>query len=181
MLKKVALGAAALVLVLVVVIAMRPPTFHVERSLVMSSSPESVFGVVNDFHQWNAWSPWEKMDPAMTKTFGGSPSGVGSTYAWKGNDQVGEGRMTIEKSEKPSQIVIKLEFLKPFAATNAATFMFAAVPGGTKVTWAMDGHNNFISKAFQMFMDMDGMIGADFERGLAAMNTASASAPAAAP
>jgi hypothetical protein len=117
------------------------------------------------------------MDPGMKKTFSGSPSGQGSVYAWTGNDKVGEGRMTIEKSDKPSLVSIKLEFLKPFAATNTATFSFVPATEGTKVTWAMDGNNNFMSKAFQMFMDMDKMIGKDFEQGLASMKAAAEAAP----
>src|SRR5262249_7146798 len=136
---------------------------------------------VNDFHAWPAWSPWEKLDPQMKKTFEGPASGVGAKYAWTGNDKVGEGRMTIEKSEKPSTVGIKLEFLKPFEATNATTFTFAPTAKGSKVTWAMDGENNFMAKAASLFMDMDKMIGGDFERGLTAMKTAAESAPKPAP
>jgi hypothetical protein len=117
------------------------------------------------------------MDTGMKKTFSGAPLGQGAVYSWAGNDKVGEGRMTIEKSDKPSLVSIKLEFLKPFAATNTATFSFAPAAEGTKVTWAMDGHNNFMSKAFQLFMDMDKMIGKDFEQGLAAMKAAAEAAP----
>ena len=117
----------------------------------------------------------------MKKTFDGPPAGVGSKYAWAGNDQVGEGRMTIEKSDKPSTVGIKLEFLKPFAATNDTTFTFAPTPQGSKVTWSMDGENNFMAKAASLVMDMDKMIGADFEKGLAAMKSAAEAAPKAAP
>jgi hypothetical protein len=112
----------------------------------------------------------------MKKTFSGASSGQGSVYSWVGNDKVGEGRMTIEKSDKPSLVSIKLEFLKPFAATNTATFTFAPVAEGTKVTWAMDGNNNFMSKAFQMFMNMDKLIGKDFEQGLASIKAAAENA-----
>jgi hypothetical protein len=121
------------------------------------------------------------MDPQMKKTFDGASSGVGAVYAWTGNDKVGEGKMTIEKSAAPSLVGIKLEFFKPFAATNTATFTFAPASEGTKVTWAMDGENNFVGKAFSMFMDMDKMVGADFERGLASMKTLAESAPKANP
>jgi carbon monoxide dehydrogenase subunit G len=176
MLKKVLIGVAAVVVVFVIVVSTRPATFHVERSTTVSAPPDAVFAQVNDFHAWPNWSPWEKMDPGMKKTFSGSPSGPGSVYSWQGNDKVGEGRMTIEKSDKPSLVSIKLEFLKPFAATNTATFSFVPAAEGTKVTWAMDGNNNFMSKTFQMFMDMDKMIGKDFEQGLASMKTAAESA-----
>jgi uncharacterized protein YndB with AHSA1/START domain len=185
MLKKVLIGVAAVVVLFVVIVATRPATFHVERSTMVSAPPEAVFAQVNDFHAWPNWSPWEKMDPGLKRTYAGAPSGQGSVYEWAGNDKVGEGRMTIEKSDKPSLVSIKLEFLKPFAATNTATFAFTPAAEGTKVTWAMDGSNNFMSKAFQLFMDMDQMIGKDFEQGLASMKTvaeaaakASATAPA---
>ena len=181
MARKILIGVAALVVLLVLVILTRPATFHIERSIIMAAPPENAFAQVNDFHAWPAWSPWEKLDPAMKKTFDGPPSGVGAKYAWTGNDQVGEGRMTIEKSEKPSQIVIKLEFLKPFAATNQTTFTFTPNAGGSHVTWAMDGENSFMAKAASLFMDMDKLIGGDFDKGLAAMKTAAESAPKAAP
>lgn len=171
MLKKVLIGVAAALALLLVVIALQPATFHFERSITMAAPPEAAFAQVNDFHAWRAWSPWEKIDPGLQRSFEGPTAGVGAKYAWVGNKQVGEGRMTIEKSE-PALIQIKLEFLKPFAATNVATFTFAKTAEGTKTTWAMDGHNNFISKAFHLVMDMDKMLGPDFERGLAAMKTA---------
>jgi uncharacterized protein YndB with AHSA1/START domain len=177
MLKKVLIGVAVVLVGFVLVVSTRPATFHVERSTTVSAPPDAVFAQVNDFHAWPNWSPWEKMDPGMKKTFSGAPSGQGSVYAWAGNDKVGEGRMTIEKADKPSLLSIKLEFLKPFAATNTATFTFAPAAEGTKVTWAMDGNNNFMSKAFQLFMDMDKMIGKDFEQGLASMKAAAEAAP----
>lgn len=176
-LKKVLIGVAAVLGILLIVIATRPSTFHIERSTTMSAPPESAFAQVNDFRAWSAWSPWDKLDPGMKRTYEGAPSGAGARYGWTGNDKVGEGRMTIEKSERPSLISIKLEFIKPFASTNQTTFSFAPAGGGTKVTWAMDGHNDFMGKAFSLFMDMDKMVGADFERGLAAMKTAAESAP----
>ena len=176
MLKKILLGLGAVLLVLVIVIALQPATFHVERSMNISATPDTVLAQVNDFHAWNTWSPWEKLDPGMKRSYDGPPSGVGAKYAWVGNKQVGEGRMTIEKSE-PSRVEIKLEFLKPFAATNTSTFTFAKTDEGTKTTWAMDGNNNFMGKAFHLVMNMDKMIGPDFERGLAAMKTAVETAP----
>jgi hypothetical protein len=165
------IGISAVVAVLVVVIATRPATFHVERSIVIGAPPENAFARVNDFHAWAAWSPWEALDPGMQRTFAGAPSGAGAVYAWAGNKDVGKGRMTIEHSVEPSRIAIKLEFLEPWAATNAATFTCVPVTDGTKVTWAMDGRNNFVAKAFHLVMDMDGMVGGYFERGLSALKT----------
>lgn len=181
MARKILVGVAALIVLLVIIILMRPATFHIERSITMAAPPDNAFAQVNDFHAWPAWSPWENLDLQMKKTFEGPPAGVGAKYAWAGNDKVGEGRMTLERSDRPSLIGIKLEFVKPFAATNETTFTFASAAGGAKVTWAMDGENSFMAKAASLFMDMDKMVGADFERGLAAMKTAAETAPKAAP
>ena len=177
MLKKALIGIAAVLGVLVIVIATRPSAFHIERSIEIASPPEAAFAQVNDFHMWSAWSPWEKLDPQMKRTFDGAASGVGAIYSWVGNDKTGEGRMTIEKSAKPSAIAIKLEFFKPWTATNEATFTFAPSPGGTKATWAMDGENNFGMKAATLFMNMDKLVGGDFERGLEALKSVAESAP----
>lgn len=181
MARKILIGVAAVLVLLLLVVVTRPATFHVERAITIGAPPENAFALVNDFHAWPAWSPWEKLDLNMKKTFDGPPAGVGAKYAWSGNDQVGEGRMTLEKSEKPSQIGIKLEFLKPFAATNQTTFTFAPTAGGSKVTWTMDGENSFMAKAASLFMDMDKLIGGDFEKGLAALKTAAEAAPKPAP
>jgi hypothetical protein len=171
MLKKILIGLGALLTLLLIAISLQPATFHVERSVTIAAPPETVFALVSDFHAWGAWSPWEKLDPGMQRSYEGAPAGVGAKYAWVGNQEVGEGRMTIEKSTPGSEVGIKLEFLRPFAATNTATFTFQQTPQGTKTTWAMDGKNNFASKAMHLVMDMDKMIGPDFERGLAAMKT----------
>jgi hypothetical protein len=168
MLKKVLIGVGAVVLLFVVVVATRPGPFHIERSVVMAAPPASAFAQVNDFHAWAAWSPYEKLDAQLTKTYGGAPSGAGATYAWSG-DKAGQGTMTLQASEPPSRIVIKLEFTRPMTATNTATFTFAKVAEGTKVTWAMEGVNGFAGKAFSLFVDMDTMIGKDFEAGLVNM------------
>jgi len=165
------IGIVAVIVLLVLFIATRPSSFHIERSITIGVPPEMAFAQVNDFHKWTAWSPWEKVDPEMKRTFEGAPSGTGAIYTWVGNDKVGQGRMTIEKSDKPARISIKLEFIKPWTATNAVTFTFAPAPEGTKMTWAMDGQHNFMAKAFMVFMNLDKMIGGDFERGLAALKT----------
>jgi Polyketide cyclase / dehydrase and lipid transport len=171
MLKRIALIAGGLIVVLAVVIATRPGHFHVERTLPMPVASTVVYSLLNDFRAWPSWSPWEKLDPEMKREVSGAPHGVGAKYAWIGNDQVGSGNMEIVES-KPEQIKIRLEFKEPFAATNITTFAFAPAPAtagapGTRVTWAMDGENNFAAKAMGLFMDMDAMIGKDFEAGLA--------------
>jgi uncharacterized protein YndB with AHSA1/START domain len=178
MILKILIGASILVAVLSVVIALQPATFHIERSVAIAAPPERAFSQVVDFHQWATWSPFDKLDPDMKKTYTGAPSGVGAIYAWAGNAKAGEGRMTIEESDTPSKLGIKLEFLKPFAATSRATFTFARTATGTNVTWAMDGNNSFMSKAIHMVMNMDKLVGGDFERGLAAMKTNAERTPA---
>ena len=171
MLKKVAIAFGIVVVVLVVVIATRPDAFRVERSGVIAAPPGVVFPMVNDFHKWAAWSPWEKLDPNLKRTYTGQAEGPGAKYAWVGNSQVGEGRMTIVDSKAPASISIKLEFLKPFESTSDTLFSFAEDGTGTRVTWTMSGKHNLISKAFSLFMDMDKMVGPDFEKGLATMKT----------
>ncbi len=167
--KKIAIGLLAVIVVLVAVIATRPADFKIERSAAMAAPPEIVFAHVNDFHEWAGWSPWDKMDPSMKRTYSGPASGVGASYHWVGNDKVGEGQMTIVESVPSEKVSIKLEFLKPFAATNPTTFTFALKDGATQVTWAMTGTNNFMMKGMGLFMNMDKMVGDDFERGLAQM------------
>ena len=170
MLRKILIGIAALIVLFIAVVAMQPADFKVVRSATVSAPAAIVFAQVNDFHKWNAWSPWAKLDPAMKQAFEGPESGAGAVYSWEGNNEVGAGRMTLTES-RPSEFVrIKLEFLKPFAAVNTTEFSFA--PQGsdaTSVTWSMEGKNNFISKAFCLFMNMDKMVGGDFEKGLAQM------------
>jgi hypothetical protein len=152
-------------------VASRPSKFRIERSIAIAAPPERAFVQVNDFHKWVGWSPWEQMDPTMKKTFEGAAEGAGSKYSWVGNSKVGEGRMTIERSEAPSLVALKLEFLKPWQATNATSFSFVPEGGGTKVTWAMDGEHKFAMKAFGLFMNLDEMVGRDFERGLTALKS----------
>jgi hypothetical protein len=167
--KKVAVVGLVLALAFVVVVATRPSSFRIERSLAMNAPTDVTFGLVNDFHEWAAWSPWEKLDPALKKTYSGAEAGEGAVYSWVGNDDVGEGRMTIVSSQVPSRVDVKLEFLAPWEATNQTLFTFSPDGEGTKVTWAMEGENDFAGKAMSLFMDMDSMVGKDFERGLASM------------
>lgn len=167
---KILIGLAILIVVFIVIVAMRPGTFSITRTATIAAPPELVFEQVNDFHKWAGWSPWEKKDPAMARTYEGPPAGIGSVYRWVGNREVGEGGMTITESRPGDLVRIKLEFLKPMAATHQAEFTFKPQQGEkTNVTWTMSGTNGFMGKMFCMFMDMDRLVGSDFEKGLAGM------------
>jgi hypothetical protein len=173
---KVVLAVAALVVlvvaVLAVVVAMQPAEFRVQRSATINAPAPAVFAQVNDFHNWQTWSPWARLDPAVKNSYEGAPAGTGAGFAWAGDSKVGEGRMTIVES-RPSELVrIKLEFLKPFAATNTAEFAFKREGERTAVTWSMYGHNNFLARAVWLFVDMDKALEAEFDKGLAAMKSA---------
>lgn len=169
MLKKILLGLAVAVVALAGVISLQPSTFAVERSATLQAPVDIPFAMVNDFHRWPEWSPWEKLDPDMKRTHTGAKAGLDAIYEWSGNDKVGEGRMTIIES-KPNELVrMRLEFIKPFASTSTTTFIFAPAGEGAKITWKMEGRNDFVGKAFSLFMDMDAMIGKDFEAGFANM------------
>jgi hypothetical protein len=172
-------GLAGLLAILLIVISLQPSSFQVTRSATMNASPAEVFDQVNDFRKWRQWSPWERIDPNLQRHYGEPAAGVSGTYGWTGNKQVGEGRMTIVDS-KPGELVrIKLEFLKPFKATNTAEFAFARAGSETNVTWTMTGEKNFLFKAFGLLMSMDKMVGGDFERGLANLKSTVESVPAA--
>ena len=177
MIIKILLGLAAVVVVLVTVIATRPSEFRVERTATMSTPAPVVFAQVNDFHKWEAWSPYAKRDPGMRKSFEGAPAGVGAIYTWSGNHEVGEGRTTIIESRPGELIRVKLEFVRPFAATSTATFTFRPEGERTAVTWSLDGRNGFPAKAMGLVMNMDKMIGDDFEKGLAQMKAIVEAAP----
>lgn len=172
MFKKILLGLVAVLVALAGFVATRPSEFSMQRTATIQASPDIAFALVNDFHQWGQWSPWEKLDPAMKKTYEGAEAGTGAKYAWVGNDDVGQGRMTIEESKPNESIRIKLEFLKPWEATNTTHFLFKPEGETVSVTWKMEGTNNFVSKAFWTFFDMEGMLAKDFDKGLAAMKTA---------
>ncbi|HYV36065.1 MAG TPA: SRPBCC family protein [Gemmataceae bacterium] len=165
----IGIAIAIIVLVFVVVVAMRPAEFRIARSASVSAPPSVAFAQVNDFHNWDAWSPWAKLDPAAKNTFDGAPAGTGAIFSWDGNSKVGAGRMTMTESRPSDLIRIKLEFLRPFKATNTAEFTFKPEGDQTVVTWSMTGRNNFVFKAFGLFMNMDKMLGGEFEKGLASM------------
>lgn len=167
MLKKIMLVVIGLLVLVLLLALTKPDQFTVARSTRIAAPAERVFPMLDDFHNWGSWSPWEKMDPNMTRTFGGPASGVGAQYGWTGNKQVGTGKMTILESVPSSKLVIALDFLAPFEAHNTAEFILAPVGDSTEVTWTMRGPNLFITKLVTVFVSMDRMVGPDFEAGLA--------------
>lgn len=177
MLKIILIALPIIVVVLGIVVSIQSPDFRVVRTATISAPPPALFGQVNDLHKWKAWSPWEKIDPTLKRTYEGAPAGTGAIYSWAGNNQIGEGRMTITESRPSDLIRIKLEFFKPFAATHTAEFTFKPEGDQTLVTWRMFGERNFLSKAIGLFMNMDKMIGGQFEQGLAQMKSVVEAAP----
>jgi len=181
MLSKVLLVLGLLVAGLLVAVALQPASYRVVRSTTINAAPERVFNMVNDFRQWEHWSPWAKLDPQMKTIFAGPASGNGAVYSWAGNDDVGEGRMTILESHPHEHIKVDLEFLKPFESRSITDFRFKGQGNGTQVDWIMTGENDFMGKVFTLVTGgMDNAVGGDFEKGLAQMKTAAESAAAAA-
>lgn len=181
MLKKILIVVAVAIAGLLLYAATKPDVFRVERSTLVNAPPENIYPLIADFHQWTKWSPYEKLDPAMKRTYGGAESGLGANYAWDGNKDIGAGRMEIDEATPPSKIHIKLDFLRPFEANNRAEFTMTPEGDGTRLTWAMHGPANFISKLMGTLFDMDKMVGKDFETGLAALKAEAEAAPAPAP
>ncbi len=167
MIKKLAILVVVLLAAVLAFAATKPDTFHVERSTTIQAPPAEVFALIDDFHRWDAWSPWEKLDPAMQRTHSGAASGLGAEYAWEGNKDVGKGRMEITEAKPPEKVVIQLDFLEPFETHNVTEFTLAPQGGGTEVTWAMHGPSPYFAKVMSVFFSMDSMVGKDFETGLA--------------
>jgi len=167
MLKIIGIAVVVLVAGILIYAATRPDTFGIERSATIKASPEKIFAHVNELKAWTAWSPWEKIDPALKRTYSGPQSGKGAAYAWEGNKDVGVGRMEIAESVAPSKITMKLDFLKPFEAHNTAEFTFVRQGDATTVTWAMSGPSPYLSKLMGLVFNMDRMVGGQFETGLA--------------
>lgn len=166
MLKRVSMGLIFLMVIILGLAMMQPDSFTVQRSATIKAPPAKVMAYLNDFHQWPAWSPWEKLDPKMQRTFEGAASGKGAVYAWNGDDKVGQGRMEIIDSNVPSSLSIKLDFIKPFASSNQTDFVLQPQGDSTVVTWTMKGPSLFITKLMGVFYSMDKMVGKDFEKGL---------------
>lgn len=184
MLKKFAVPVAFLMIFLLlvfpIIIALQPAQFTVTRSIVINAPPQAPFELVHDFRKWQEWSPWEKMDPNLKRTYDGADAGEGAQYHWVGNDKGGEGKMAITKTKPHEQVLLDLNFIKPFEAKYGTEFSFTPEGEGTRVTWTMTGENTFLGKAMSLIQDMDQMIGKDFEKGLADMKTV-AEAKAASP
>lgn len=171
MLVKILIGLAILVLVLVVIVAVQPAEFRIARTATIAAPAPVVFAQVNDFRKWDAWNPWAKIDPAMKQGYEGAPAGKGAVYTWAGNNEVGEGRMTITESRPNELIRIQMEFLKPFQGRSTAEFTFKPEGDRTAVTWSMVGEHDFIAKAMHLVMNLDRMVGTNFEKGLTQMKS----------
>ncbi|MFG3597574.1 SRPBCC family protein [Bradyrhizobium sp. RDI18] len=167
----VAVILAIAVAIVLILAATKPNTLRVQRAISIKAPAERIFPLISDFQQWRSWSPYEEKDPAMKRTYGGAERGKGATYAWDGDKNVGSGRMEILEALAPSKIVIKLDFFKPFEGHNTAEFTMLPQGDGTHVTWLMHGPANFMSRLMQVFMNLDRMIGRDFEAGLANLKT----------
>jgi uncharacterized protein YndB with AHSA1/START domain len=163
----IAVVLAIAIAIILILAASKPNTFSVRRATMVKAPPEKIFAVINDFHRWGTWSPYEHKDPAMKRTYSGAESGKGAIYAWEGNKNVGSGRMEILDARAPSKIVIKLDFFTPFEGHNTAEFTMLPQGDATNVTWLMHGPAPLMSKVMQVFINMDNMIGKDFEIGLA--------------
>jgi hypothetical protein len=163
------LGLALLLAGFLAFAATQPAQFEIKRSTTIEAPASTIFALIEDFHQWQAWSPWAKMDPNAKNTFSGPATGPGSTFRWDGNNQVGTGIMTIEESRGDEYLRLKLEFLKPFAAVNTAVFRLEPSGDGTRITWSMSGTNAFIGKVMGLLINCDKMVGGQFEQGLASI------------
>ncbi len=177
MIKRIAIAVVVLLGALLIYAATQPDTFRIQRAASIKAPPERIFAVLNDFLRWDTWSPWEKKDPAMKRTFSAVTSGKGAVYAWEGNRDVGQGRMEIAESVAPSKVAIKLDFVKPFEAHNIVEFTLEPKGDSTNVTWAMQGPMLYISKLITVFVSMDSMVGKDFEAGLANLKTVTENQP----
>jgi uncharacterized protein YndB with AHSA1/START domain len=167
----VMLVIVAVVLAVLLYASSRPDEFRVERRIQIGARPEAVFPLLVDFHEWPRWSPWEALDPNLTRRHSGAPKGVGAVYEWQGNKKVGKGRMEIRQAVAPSLVVIMLDFIEPWSAHNTSEFALAPNSTATDVTWTIHGPNLFMSKLMSVFVSMDKLIGKDFERGLANLKT----------
>jgi uncharacterized protein YndB with AHSA1/START domain len=165
--KTLALALVVLVAAVLIFAATRPDTLRVERTVTIKAPAGKIFPLINDFHHWATWSPYEKRDPNMKRTFSGAPSGKGAVYEWQGNSEVGSGRMEITDESVPSKIVIKLDFITPFEGHNIAEFTLQPSGDATTVAWLMHGPNRYLGKVIGVFMNMDTMIGGSFDEGLA--------------
>lgn len=167
--------AAAIVLVAVAAVfgyaAMQPDTFRIARSTTIKAPPEKIYPLMSDFRRGMEWSPYEKKDPDMKRRFSGAPNGKGSIYEFEGNGEVGAGRLEITDVTPPNKVVLRLDMIKPFEGSNVIEYAIAPKGSATEVTWSMHGHQPLLARAICLFLDMDKMVGADFERGLASLKS----------
>jgi hypothetical protein len=171
MFKKIAIVLAVVIVGVLVLAAMQPDTFHFERTVTIDASPEQIHPLISDLHRWSEWSPWEKLDPNMKRTFRGPASGPGAVYEWSGDGNVGAGRMEIVKAT-PTQVDINLDFQEPMATSNTTRFVLSPEGGATQVVWSMDGPMPYLTKLICVFVSMDRLLAPDFERGLADLKRA---------
>jgi uncharacterized protein YndB with AHSA1/START domain len=167
MLKLLFLAIPAVIVVTLLIAAFKPSEFTISRSTVINAPPSVIFPLVNDLREWQAWSPWEKLDPNMKKTFEGPSAGEGASMSWTAGPKVGSGRNTIVKAQSPERIDMRLDMIEPMKATHDVAFTFQPETAGTRVTWSMSGHSGLMSRVFCLFMNMDKMVGEPFEKGLA--------------
>ena len=171
MLKKILIALLAVIAIFLIVVALQPSEFHVERTASMAAPPATVFDQVNDFHKWDAWSPWAKLDPNAKITFEGPPSGTGTIMTWAGNNQVGEGKMTLTESKPDELVKINVDIVKPMEGSSTTEFAFKPDGDKTAVTWSMSGHQNFIAKAMCLVMNGTKMMSDLMDKGLANMKS----------
>jgi len=171
MIKTIVIIIVVLVVALLIYAATKPDTFRVQRAISIKAPPEKIFLLINDLHNWSAWSPYEKKDPMMKRTLSGAANGKGAVYEWEGDRNVGKGRMEITDTSPPSRVTINLDFVKPIEAHNIAEFTLEAKGDSTNVTWAMHGPNSYMAKVIHIFFSMDSMVGKQFETGLANLKT----------
>jgi len=167
MIKTIIIVIVVLIAAILIFAATRPDTFRIQRATNITALPEKIFPLINDFHQWEPWSPWEKVDPALTRTYSGAASGKGAIYEWNGNKNIGQGHMEIIESSPASKIVLKIDFIKPFEAHNTVEFTLVAKGDSTTVTQAMYGPSPYISKLMGIFCSMEKIVGPKYEEGLA--------------
>ena len=171
MFKVIGTIVAAGVACVLVAAAFQPSRFQVRRSATIAASPDRIYPLISDFRQWSRWSPYERLDPAMQRRFSGADRGVGAVYEWAGNSEAGQGRMAIISAPAPSALAIQLDFIQPIEAHNVASFTLEPRGESTEVTWSMDGPTPYVGKIFHLFVDMDRLVGKDFETGLANLKT----------
>lgn len=169
MLRKILFGLATLLVVLVAIIIVQPSEYRVSRTLTMAAPPQDIFAQLNDFHRWEAWSPWAKLDPKAKVSFDGPAAGKGAIFAWSGNSKVGEGRMTLVESTPDSLVRTRTDFVKPFVGSSYSEFVLRPEGNGTAVSWTMFGENDFIAKAMGLVISMNKVLGGEMEKGLASI------------